>query len=218
MTSTTSSTIPATDPAIAYLGLFVEPLAARVRDWLAEGKLVEDDLDRVLSPAARARVDGACEASAATSSPDVETLVSLVAEQLGDEAALSALADEIAGRWLERGPFDGLLRAARSFVDGPGFVASQVAESLVASPDWLYTGGREGFTLRLRGVAMASPASKALLGRLLARLAEGASLPFLDVRIDGVDGGDLVVSGTPDLRRGADPARETRLHRAALAP
>ena len=41
--------------------LFVEPLAGRVRGWLASGKLSEDDLDHALSaPAVRLAVLDHC--------------------------------------------------------------------------------------------------------------------------------------------------------------
>jgi hypothetical protein len=202
----------------AYLAPFVEPLALLVRDWQADGKLGEDDLDRSLSPRARAWVDGVCGASAATPEEDVETLVALVASQLGGDAALSDLAGEIASGWLGRPPFDGLVRAARIIVDGPGFAASQTATWLAAEPDWSYTGGRESFDLRLRGVASASPALKALLGALLARVASAASPRRLDLRVEGIDGGELVVCAVALADRSGDPAREVRLHRAVLAP
>lgn len=201
-----------------YSTLFVEPLAARIRRWHDEGKLDEEALDRALSAQARAWVDGVCEASAATPSADVETLVALVAEQLGGDAALSDLGAEIAAGWLSGSPFEGLLRSARSLVDGPGFVASQASEWLVEEPDWFYTGDRESFALRLRGVASASPATKALLGTLLARLAGAASRSTFDMRVEGLDGGDLVVSGSLDPQPLAEASRETRLHRAALVP
>ncbi|MBY0399139.1 hypothetical protein K2X89_02510 [Myxococcota bacterium] len=35
-------------PPTAYLAPFVEPLALLVRDWQADGKLDEDDLERAL--------------------------------------------------------------------------------------------------------------------------------------------------------------------------
>ena len=202
----------------SYRTLFVEALAARLRRWQDEGKLDEEDLDRALSAQARAWVDGVCEASTATPSADVETLVALVAEQLGGDAALSDLAAEIASGWLSESPFEGLLRSARALVDGPGFVASQASEWLVDEPDWSYTGGHDSFALRLRGVSSASPATKALLGTLLARLAGAASRSTFDIRLEGLDGGELVVSGRLDPQPLGDPSRQTRLHRAALVP
>ncbi|MFO0690810.1 MAG: hypothetical protein U0900_19085 [Myxococcota bacterium] len=200
----------------AYLAPFVEPLARLVRDWQADGKLDEDDLDRALSARARAWVDGVCEASVPTPAEDVETLVALVAGQLGGDAALSDLAGEIASDWLARPPIEGLLRAAGSLVDGPGLVASQAADWLVELPDWTYRGGREGFALALRGPAAASPGLKALLGALLVRLASASARSPLDLRVEGLDGGALVVSGVAEPIRTNDPAEESRLHRAAL--
>lgn len=200
----------------AYLAPFVEPLALLVRDWQADGKLDEDDLERTLSARARAWVDGVCEASDPTPAEDVETLVALIATQLGGDAALSDLAGEIASDWLARPPVEGLLRAARTLVDGPGFVASQAATWLVQAPDWSYRGGRDGFELGLRGPASASPALKALLGALLVRLASAAARSPLDLRVEGQDAGPLVVSARLESSRTSDPVEESRLHRAAL--
>ncbi|MBK7951335.1 MAG: hypothetical protein IPK00_21875 [Deltaproteobacteria bacterium] len=200
----------------AYLAPFVEPLALLVRDWQADGKLGEDDLDRALSARARAWVDGVCEASAPIPAEDVESLVALIASQLGGEAALSDLAGGIASNWLARPPVDAILRASRSLVDGPGFVASQAATWLVQAPDWSYRGGRDGFELGLRGPASASPALKALLGALLVRLASTAARSPLDLRVEGLDGGPLVVSARVESSRTSDPVEESRLHRAAL--
>lgn len=200
----------------AYLAPFVEPLARLVRDWQGDGKLDEDDLDRALSARARAWVDGVCEASAPTPADDVETLVALIAGQLGGEAALADLAGEIASDWIAQPPFDGLLRAGRSLVDGPGFVVGEAADRLVVDADWSYRGGRDAFALRLDGVASASPALKALLGALLVRLAGAASRSPLDLRVEGLDGGPLVVTATLEPPRASDPGEESRLHRAAL--
>ncbi|MEZ4333854.1 MAG: hypothetical protein R3F35_19040 [Myxococcota bacterium] len=204
----------------AFLAPCVEPLALLVRDWHVDGKLDEDDLERALTARARAWVDGVCEAQAAIPPEDVETLVALVAEQLGGEAALSDLAGEIATGWLLRAPFEGLLRAARPLPDGPGFVVSQAAEWLAVRPDWSYSGGRDGFEVRLEGLAAASPALKAYFGGLLARLSR-ASLPrdrSLDWRIEGVDGGALVVSAVVESGPGGGAGEQSRLRRAALVP
>ncbi len=196
--------------------LFVEPLAERVRGWIACGKLSDDEVDRALSGEARAWVEGACEATRSTPLEDVETLVALVAEQLGGEAALSDLAGEIVAGWAARGPIEGLLRAARPLVDGAGFVASQASEWLVVAPDWSYAGGRDEFELRIQGLSAASPALRALLGALLARLAAAGSQCALDVRVRGIDDAELVIAGRVAASRAADPAGESRLHRAAL--
>lgn len=196
--------------------LFVEPLAERVRGWLVCGKLDDDEVDRALSTQARAWVEGACEATLATPLEDVETLVALVAEQLGGETALSDLAGEIVAEWVARGPIEGLLRAALPLADAAGFVVSQASEWLVVAPDWSYTGGREAFELRIRGLSDASPALRALLGALLARLAAAGSKRALDVRVRGLDEAELVIAGRVVASRLADPADESRLHRAAL--
>lgn len=200
----------------ALRALFVEPLAERVRWWLASGKLSDDEVDHALSAGARAWVEGACEATRATPLEDVETLVALVAEQLGGEAALSDLAGQIAAEWAARPPIEGLLRAGMLLVDGAGFVASQASEWLVVAPDWSYVGGGDEFELRIRGVSAASPALRALLGALLARLAAAGSPRALDVRVRGVDDAELVIAGRVASSRTADPAGESRLHRAAL--
>ncbi len=200
----------------AYHALFVESLASRLRAWQAEGKLDLDDLDRSLSPRARAWVEGSCEA-AATPAEDVETLVALAAEQFGGEAALAELAGGIAPAWQERVPFADLLRAARSLVDGPGFVVSQAAELLVVAPDWSFSGSREHFSVRLEGVASASPALKSYLGALLARLASAAAGASCEVHVEGLDQGALCVSGRRDPDRIDRSGDAVRLARAALA-
>lgn len=195
---------------------FVEPLALRVRDFLACGKLDDDAVDRALTAPARAWVEGACAATQATPLADVESLVALVASQVGGDDGLSALADEIVAGWGGQAPIASLLRAARSLVDGPGFVASQASDWLVESPDWSYAGGREAFELRLRGLADASPGLRALLGALLARLAVAGAKRAFDVRVQGVDGPELVIAGRAALAETIDPAEVGRLHRAAL--
>lgn len=200
----------------AYHALFVESLASRLRAWQAEGKLDFDDLDRGLSPQARAWVEGSCEA-AATPAEDVESLVALAADQVGGAAGLAELAGEIVPEWRDRMPFAGLVRAARALADGPGFVVSQAAEWLVVAPDWSFTGGRDHFDVRLEGVASASPALKAYLGALLARLAAAAADAATDVRVDGVDRGALRVSGSRALGPVDRSDDAVRLARAALA-
>ncbi len=195
---------------------FVEPLAERVRDFLACGKLDDDAVDRALTAPARAWVEGACEATQATPLADVESLVALVASQVGGDDGLSALADEIVAGWGARPPIAGLLRAARPLVDGPGFVVSQASDWLVVAPDWSYRGGREAFELRIRGLAEASPGLRALLGALLARLAAAGAKRALDVRVQGVDGPELVIAGRAERAGATDPAEVGRLRRAAL--
>lgn len=196
---------------------FVEPLAERVRGLLASGKLEDDVVDRALTAPARAWVEGACEATQATPLADVESLVALVASQLGGEDALAAWADEIVAAWGSRAPIAGLLRAAPGLVDGPGFVASQASDWLVVAPDWSYAGGEQAFELHIRGLADASPGLRALLGALLARLAAAGSRRALDVRVKGVDGPELVIAGRAAHAAAPDPAEVSRLRRAALA-
>lgn len=204
----------------AFLAPFVEPLASLVRDWHVDGKLDEADLEHALTARARAWVDGIGEARGAIPAEDVESLVALVSEQLGGEAALADLAGEVATGWLLRAPFEGLLRAARPLVDGPGFVVSQASEALAVRPDWRYRGGREAFEVQLHGLAAASPALKAYLGTLLARLAR-AAVPrdrTFDWRVEGIDEGALVVSAVAEASP-IDPAPAlSRLRRAALVP
>ena len=196
---------------------FVEALAARVRRALAEGKLDDDHVDHALSGPARVWVEGTCEATQSTPLGDVETLVELLSVQLGGEAALAELADGVVADWIARGPVGGLVRAGLSHVDGAGLVASQASEWLVVAPDWIYEGGKETFALRLRGLSAASPALRALLGALLARLATAGSRRPFDIRVCGVDDAELVIEGNALPSRGLDPLEEVRLHRAALA-
>lgn len=203
-------------PVAAYRAAFIQPLVERVRDWHAQGKLGLDDLDRGLSGPARAIVEGACEASSALAEEDVESLVALVAEQLGGEAALSELAGEIASEWLVCAPIDELVRTARPLVDDAGFVAAQASEWLAVAPDWTYAGCGERFELTLRGLAGASPALKALFGGLVARLAAAGAKRALDVRVRGVDEPVLVIEARAGSSDALDPERESRLHRAAL--
>lgn len=198
------------------LAPFVEPLVLRLREWQGEGKLALDDLDRVLSPRARALVEGAVECRVATPLADVETLIALVATQLGDEAALADLGAEIASFWPAHPPIDALVRGADRMVDGCGFVASQTADWLLADADWTYSGGREGFELRLAGLADASPALRALLGAMLLRTATAVAPRGLALRLEGVDGPELSVVGRSERSAVLDPSREARLHRAAL--
>ncbi|MEZ4278990.1 MAG: hypothetical protein R3F21_05150 [Myxococcota bacterium] len=220
MSSSSSSRGAAPASASALRSPLVEALAAQIRDGLAAGKLDEDGVDRALTSPARAWVEGACDATAATPLADVESLVALIGAQLGGEAELAALADQIVAGWNAKPPIPTWQRAGAALVDGPGFVASQASEWLLTAPDWSYSGGRDGFSLEVRGLATASPALRALLGALVARLAAAASARPLDVRVHGVDGIDgeaLVISGRAASPRVVDPAEESRLHRAALA-
>jgi hypothetical protein len=202
--------------SIELSGLFVQPIADRVREWFHSGKLDEDDLERTLSTEARAFVDHSISADDWATLGDVEGLLSLAAEQIGGETGFVEWADEIVAGWLLEASFEGLMVKARALVDGPGFVVSQASELILRESEWRYDGGREGFSVRLLGVSEASPALKALLGSTLARLAAWADAREFDVRFDGVDGEELVVFG--ELEMGDATLAESRLHRAALIP
>ena len=217
MSSSSSSRGPADPSGGALRAPLVEALATRVRDGLAAGKLDEDTVDRALTGTARAWVEGACDATAATPLEDVESLVALVASQRGAEAELAALADEVVACWGVHPQVSAGQRAAASLVDGPGFIASQASEWLIASPDWVYAGGRDGFAIELRGLHRATPALRALVGALVARMSQAGTSSPLDVRVLGVEGEALVVAGRASNAHVIDPAEESRLHRAALA-
>jgi hypothetical protein len=195
-------------------GLLVQPIAERIRDWHAQGKLTEDDLDRALTTTARAQVDHAIAADDWAPLADVEGLVQLASEQLGDDSLFVEWADEIFVRWAEEAWVRGLLRSARSLVDGPGFVVAHAGEMLVRGADWRYRGGRAAWSVHFGSLGSASPAIKSLMGALLARLAGAARHGLVDVRFEGVDGDDLHVFG--ELPPRDDEDGESRLHRAAL--
>ena len=203
---------------IRLRGLFVRPLAQRVRDWLDAGKLDEDGLDDALSADARAFVDHPITVDAWAPLEDVEGLVGLAAAQLGGEASLVDWADEIVAGWLEEPSVADLVSAGRRLVDGPGFVLATMGEQLLDEAVWGYEGGRESFSVCLEGLDHASPDLKALLGACLARVAAAADPDRFDVRVEGVDAEALVVFGAlADAGEPGDDA-EHRLHRAALIP
>ncbi len=202
--------------SIELSGLLVQPIADRVRGWTQTGKLDEDDLERALSTEARAIVDHSIALTDWAPLRDVEGLIGLAAEQIGGETGLVEWADEIVGDWLMETSIDTLMTGAREIVDGPGYVVSQASELILRESRWRYDGGRNGFSVRLCGLASASPALKALLGSTLARLAAVADAREIDVRFDGIDGDELVVFG--ELERGDSTLAESRLHRAALIP
>lgn len=212
---------PTGDLPIQLSGLLIQPLAARLRDWSLAGKLCEDDFERALTHDGRALLDTPLPAADWAPLRDVEGLVSLAADQLGGEPGLVDWADEIVTGWKHSDSLARLLRGARALVDAPGFVVSQASELLVREPDWRYDGGRSAFAVRLRGLGSASPALKALVGALLARLATEVQVRDFDVRFDGVDGQELVVFGEVEVAEESaddeDAANdESRLHRAAL--
>lgn len=203
--------------SIQLSGLFVAPIAQRIRQWIDAGKINEDDLANALSSDARAFVDHSMDPSDWAPLEDVEDLVRLVADQIGGEAALVDWSEAILESERVESPIEGLIHSGRSLVDAPGFVVSQASELLVRDADWRYEGGRSAFSVRLRGVSDVSPALKSLLGGLLARLAESSSARDFDVRFDGIDGEDLVVFGEVVWEGELQvDERESRLHQAAL--
>jgi len=198
-------------------GLLVQPIAERIRGWNLAGKLDEDDLDRALTRHARDWVDHAAQAADWVPIEDVESLVGLMAEQLGGEPGFVEWADEIAEGWRGLSSIDDLVRAARGLIDAPGYMVSMASDRLLRDAGWCYEGGRAAFSVRLQGLSESSPALKTLVGAVLARLAARASDRPFDIRFEGVDGPDLVVFGELESDGSAsDPLGESRLHRAAL--
>lgn len=195
-------------------GLLVEPIIERVRDWNQRGKITEDDLDRALSTEARALVEYAIGKEDWARLQDVEEVLTLVGEQIGDETDVVDWADAIVGAWRQDRRVDDLVRAGRSLTDPPGFVVSQLSEALIRGGWWCYEGGRAGFSVRLERLAGASPILKTLLGAALARMANAATGQAYDTRFTGVDDDDLVVFG--EVEREDRETSESRLHRAAL--
>ncbi len=201
--------------SIHLSGLIVQPIAERIRDWNLDGKISEEDLDRALSSDGRALIDHSLAFGDWVPVEDVEGLVGLAADQIGGETGMVEWADEIVLGWHSESAIENLVRAGRALVDSPGFVVTQASGLVVRDADWSYDGGRTSFSVRLRGLGDVSPALKALLGSLLARLACLPTNLDFDVRFDGIDGEDLVVFGeAPDGRD--DDQGQSRLHQAAL--
>jgi len=203
--------------SIELSGLFIEPLAQRIADWLDTGKLDEADLDGALTPNARALVDPSTDSTDWVPLADVETLVAVVAGQLGGEAGLAGWAQTVVDGWADEQRVVSILQDARGLVDAPGYVVIESSKRLIRASDWHYEGGRNRFSVRLCGLESASSDLKALLGALLSRLAEATEQGFEDVRFEGGAAADLLVCGE---RSGVDPIdeeSESRLHRAALA-
>jgi hypothetical protein len=203
---------------IELSGRWVAHLAGRVRAWELEGKLDEEDLDRALSTDARAWLDHTLAFDDWAALADVEALVGLMSERLGSEAELVDSIEELVPDLLLDARIEEVVAVGRRLVDGPGFAASQLCERLVRRVDWSYEGGRESFSVRVAGLEPASPALRAMLGATLARLAAMADARDYDVRVDGVDGGSLVVFGEIDRGEDETVRAESRLHRAALVP
>lgn len=205
-----------TTASVELRGIFVQPIARFVQQWVAQGKLDEDDLDRALGADARAFVDHSIAGKDWASFESVEELVDLAASQLGGEAGLVEWADEIAADLMGEEAIERILGAGRTLVDGPGFVVSQSSDELLRASDWRYEGGVDAFSVRWHGLGALSPALKSLLGACFARLAAAADARPLDVRFEGVDEAELLVFGELES---ADPSSATsRLHRAALIP
>ena len=202
--------------SIEVSGLLLQPLAKRIRGWLADGKLDENDLEQALSSNARAFIDHEVAREDWAMLADVEGLVGLIADQLGGEPGIVEWASEVVEEWLVESPIEQLLRSARRLADAPGFVVSQASERLVRDGRWCYEGGGERFMVRLSGIAETSAPFKALVGGTLARLAERAGASAFDVRFDGIDGDELVIFG--ELECGDRSLAESRLQRAALIP
>jgi len=201
-------------PSTDLSGLLVQPLAQRIKDWCAAGKLDEEDLDRSLSEEARAWVEHSIAEADWAPLRDVEGLVSIAAAQLGGETGLVEWAPDLVDGWRGDDSIESILSNARTLVDGSGFVVSQLGERLVRRIDWQYEGGRTGFQVRLRGLEAMSPALKALIGASLARLADAADARDVDARFEGVDDEELVIFGACDAELAEDATN--RLHRAAL--
>jgi hypothetical protein len=203
--------------ALEISGLCVLPLALRIEEWLAEGKLVDEDLERSLGFDGRALVEHGLTTGDRVPVDLAESLVGLVAEQVGDGTGLVELAGGIAAGWLEDGSMTRWVECSRGLVDGPGYFVAHAAERLLGPGCWEYEGGRSRFTLRLLGTESMSPELKTLLGALLARLAELGLDRDLDVRSKGIDAGALALSAELGAVVALDPMRERRLYRAALA-
>ena len=196
-------------------GLVAAPIAQRIRDWHLVGKISEEDLDHALSSDGRALVDHSLAFGDWVPAEDVEGLVGLAAEQIGGETGLVEWADEIIAGWRSESAIKDLIHAGRALADSPGFVVSQTSGLVVRDADWSYDGGRTSFSVRLHGLGEMSPALKALIGALLARMALLPTDLEFDVRFDGIDGEDLIVFGEAPGGTDDDQA-ESRLHQAAL--
>lgn len=200
----------------AFAGLLVRPMAARLEAWLAEGKLDEDMLERVLTSNARAWLDHPPAERAWVDAEDFGSLVALVMEQRGDDTGLAEWAGEIAGGLAEHPVLISLFASAERLPDGPGFLLGQASDLFFRAAEWRYEGGRDHFRVTLAGLADLGSAIAVFSGACLAALVEQAS-PRIDARFEGVDSDRLAVFGE---RAGADlsPEGESRLHRAALVP
>ena len=87
-------------PSTDLSGLIVQPLAQRIKDWCAAGKLDEEDLDRALSEEARAWVEHSIADGDWAPLRDVEGLIRIAAEQLGGETGLVEWAPDLVEAWV----------------------------------------------------------------------------------------------------------------------
>jgi hypothetical protein len=202
--------------SIELSGLFIQPLARRIAGWLDTGKLDEEDLDDALTPNARSIVDPSTDFTDWVPLADVETLIAVVAGQLGGETGLAEWAGSIVDGWAEEQGVVSILQDAHGLVDGPGYAVVQSSKRLIRDSDWQYEGGRDQFSVRLVGLDAASSDLKVLLGALLSRLAEATQNGFDDVRFEGIDSTDLLIFGERSVLDLTDETGESRLHRAAL--
>jgi hypothetical protein len=181
--------------SIELSGLFIQPLAQRIAGWLDTGKLDEEDLDDALTPNARSIVDPSTDFTHWVPLDDVETLVAVVARQLGGETGLADWAQTIVDGWADEQRVVSILQDARGMVDGPGYAVIQSSKRLIRDSDWRYEGGGDRFSVRLLGLETASPYLKVLLGAILSRIAEATENGFEDVRFEAVDAAELLVFG-----------------------
>lgn len=199
-----------------WSGLIVTPLAAQTHAWLEAGKLDEGDLDRALTPDARVLVESFMEAPCWVPLADVEGLVRLVAEQVGSGAGLVEWAEPVVEHWASEPQIISILDQARGLVDAAGYVVAQSCERIVQKVEWRFEGGRDRFSVRLRGFGLTSSDLKTLLCALLSRLAQRSRGGFDDLRFEGIDSAELCIFGERSPHELANASDESRLHRAAL--
>jgi hypothetical protein len=174
--------------------LLTERFASRIADWLESGKIEDADLDVALTPNARAAVDARSIGDAWTTLTDLESLVAVVSDQLGGDPALVEWAPEILDEWVVEEPLASILEESRRLVDAAGYAASRLAVCLIRDADWSYEGGAARFEVRVAGLEQASTPLLSIVGALLAGTASRAESRFEDVRFDGIDRGELIVS------------------------
>ena len=197
-------------------GLFVAPVAMQISEWFEAGKLGEDDLDRLLTPNARSIVDSPSESLVWVPLADVESMLSIVAEQRGSGAGVVEWADTIAASWVTNSDLSRILSSAQTLVDGAAYMVTQACGLLVRGADWQLEGGRDRFSVWIYGLEMASIDLTTLLAALLARAAGRADAEFSDLRFEGIDAGELCIFGERQKNGLSGDAGKSRLHRAAL--